>query len=159
DGVSIPARDPNASPLLLDLTAFYNIAPESTRALIDSSFAVAAPLPLGIVTLDGVDYDMRGALEMRYDSGYGSVHSYGRGRGVALQSSVRGIPVPPVPIAALHVLMFASEAVPSSTERTYSIIRVHYRDGSDAVLPIRTQREVPGGTDHDRPVPVGWVFG
>ncbi len=39
----------------------------------------------------------------------------------------------------------------ASTEQTYVSIRMHYRDGSEAVLPMRTQHEVPGGTDQDRP--------
>jgi len=38
-------------------------------------------------------------------------------------------------------------------------LRVHYRDGGEALLPIRTQREVPGMTGHDEPTPVVWVRG
>jgi hypothetical protein len=36
---------------------------------------------------------------------------------------------------------------------------LHYRDGSSALLPIRTQREVPDYTQNDRPVPVAWAAG
>ena len=36
---------------------------------------------------------------------------------------------------------------------------MHYRDGSVAKLPIRTQRDVAGYTSNDRPVPVAWAFG
>jgi WD40 repeat protein len=156
DGLAVPARDPKASPALLDLTSFYNIAPESMRSINDTDLAVAAGLPLGVATLDGVDYDVRGALEMRYDSPDPTHTHTGR---IMLRSRVAGIPVPPIGIAALHVLLFAPQAISSSTERVYASIRLHYRDGSEAVLPMRTEHEVPGWTDHDQPVPVGWVFG
>jgi serine/threonine protein kinase/WD40 repeat protein len=153
DGVPVPERDPHASPLLLDLTDFYNIAPGSLRSLIDTDLAVAVGLPLGVATLDGVDYDVRGALEMRFDA----MNNNHAGR--ALRSEVGSVPVPPVPIAAVHVLLYAPDFVNASTEHVYATIRLHYRDGSEAVLPMRTQHEVPGGTGHDRPVPFGWVFG
>ena len=70
-----------------------------------------------------------------------------------------GIAAPDLPIAALHILMFAPEPATVSSEVIYANVRLHYRDGSQAVLPLRTQRELPGWTNHDRPVPFGWVYG
>jgi hypothetical protein len=106
-------------------------------------------LPIGVARLDGVDFDIRGGIELRQRStGQGS-H--------ALQSAATGISVPPVPVAAFHVLMFTALALPEPAERLYADVRLHYRDGSQALLPIRTQREVPGMTDRDRPTPVGWA--
>lgn len=43
--------------------------------------------------------------------------------------------------------------------RDYANVRLNYRDGTQAVLPIRTQREVKGWADHDRPTPIGWTQG
>ena len=43
--------------------------------------------------------------------------------------------------------------------RDYAYVRVHYRDGSNATLPIRTQREVPGLSGQDESTPIGWVRG
>jgi hypothetical protein len=146
DGFPLPARAANLSPLLLDLTDFYNIAPDSIRHFVESDLPVATALPWGTPRLDGVDFDVRGALELRYSAA-----------GDGVPQKVTGIRVPSVPIAALHVLMYAPSETPVSTEVDYAYVRLHYRDGSDAVLPIRTQREVPGWTQRDRPVPIGWA--
>ena len=146
DGFPLPARAVNLSPLLLDLTDFYNIAPDSIRHFVESDLPVATALPWGNPRLDGIDFDVRGALELRYSAA-----------GDGVPQKVTGIRVPPVPIAALHVLMYAPSETPVSTEVDYAYVHLHYRDGSDAVLPIRTQREVPGWTQRDRPVPIGWA--
>ena len=69
----------------------------------------------------------------------------------------KGIRVPATQIAAFHVLMYASQAVPTSEVRDYAYLRVHYTDGGTALLRIRTQREVLGSTSHDAPTPVGWL--
>jgi hypothetical protein len=53
--------------------------------------------------------------------------------------------------------MTVSTPTPIADERTVARVRLHYRDGSQALLPIRTQREVPGYTAHDRPVPLAWA--
>jgi hypothetical protein len=60
-------------------------------------------------------------------------------------------------VAAFHALLFISLPVPEPNEREWARIRLHYRDGGEAVLPIRTQREVPGMTLNDRPTPIGWA--
>jgi len=152
-GKPLPMRAADTNPLLLDLTAFYKMPPEGQYNLVETVMPGAGGIPFGVARLDGVDYDLRGRLELRVGSGGGTVE------GVHLQPQATAIPVPAVPIAALHVLMYAPLPIPQSTEQTYASVRLHYRDGSQALLPIRTQREVPGWTDHDRPVPVGWVQG
>jgi hypothetical protein len=53
--------------------------------------------------------------------------------------------------------MTVSTPIPISDVKTVAQVRLHYRDGSQAVLPIRTQREVPGYSGHDRPVPLAWA--
>jgi WD40 repeat protein len=146
---AIPRRDPDTNPLLLDLTAGYSMGPLSMRKGTDTVLTDLVTLPIGVARLDGVDFDIRGGIELRQRStGQGS-H--------ALQSAATGISVPPVPVAAFHVLMFTALALPEPSERLYADVRLHYRDGSQALLPIRTQREVPGMTDRDRPTPVGWA--
>ena len=75
----------------------------------------------------------------------------------AIRRKSRAFRVPPVPIAALHILMYAPSETPVGTEVDYAYVRLHYRDGSEARLPIRTQREVPGWTQRDKPVPIGWA--
>jgi len=153
-GAQIPARSPRTSPLLLDLTDAYALAPDSVLNSVQRVFAVMRPFPLGIVRLRGIDYDARGAVELHTLEGNGASDGSG---GPAQR--VTGIRVPPTPIAAFHVLMFAQQATPSPYGKTYATVRVHYQGGGEALLPIRAQREVPGWIDEDIPVPLAWVFG
>ncbi|HST28593.1 MAG TPA: WD40 repeat domain-containing serine/threonine protein kinase [Rudaea sp.] len=152
----IPARDPDATPWQLDLGAFYNRAPTSALNVMNTVIPAMSDTPFGLPRIDSVDYDWRGALEMRQDGGGLSVGDQYR---ITLREIVRGLRVPGVPIAAFHVLLYAPESIGESRERVYANVRLHYRDGSEAVLPLRTQREVKGWTDHDRPTPIGWSMG
>ncbi|MGH8121969.1 MAG: WD40 repeat domain-containing protein, partial [Rudaea sp.] len=150
----IAARDPAAGPLQIDLGDVYNRAPASFTNVMNSSIPAMGGIPFGLVRLDGIDYDWRGGLEMGRDSKEDSgVSRYP----LAIRGVISGLRAPPQPIAALHVLLYAPESLGESRERLYASLRLHYRDGSEAVLPILTQRDVKGWTDHDRPTPIGWV--
>jgi len=142
------ARSPHATPLQLDLSDHFTVTASGSGSVADSVLTGTYSLPQGIATLDGVDYDIRGAVELR-----GAVRAQG---GHEKKGRAEGIRVPATPLAALDVLTYASFPVPEPGERVYARIRLHYRDGSVAVLPIRTQREVPGMTRNDRPTPIGW---
>ena len=152
EGAPVPLRSAVADPLQLDLTGFYTTTPFTVRNLTDTVLVNTAVLPMGIATLDGVDYDIRGGVELRAKALAGGIAN----RAGDVQPAARGIRVPPVPIAGLHVLMLAALALPEPQEREYARIRLHYRDGGEAVLSIHTQRDVPGMTGHDRPTPIGW---
>ena len=151
----IPARDPAAGQFQIDLGDAYNRAPNSQINVMNSVIPAFSDTPFGLVRLGGIDYDWRGALELRQDGGGQSVGTEYR---FALPQNVRGLRVPAQPIAAFHVLLFAPESVPEPRQRVYANVRLHYRDGSQAVLPLRTQREVKGWTDTDRPTPIGWIM-
>ena len=140
DGLPIPARTPGTSPLLLDLTAAYDFGPETVLNTYFSVLPSLRPRPVGVQRIAGVDYDVRGMVQV----------------GAPNQTNA-GIPVPAVPVAALHLLMTVSTPIPIPDVETVAQVRLHYRDGSQAVLPIRTQREVPGYSPHDRPVPLAWA--
>jgi hypothetical protein len=144
DGFPILARDPAASPLLLDLTRAYTRSTEFVGDYTSSIKAGTLGYWFGIVRIDGVDYDARGAVEIRRT---------GRRNDSETPMRFKGIPVPVTPIAAFHVLMYAPQAVPTSEVRDYAYLRVHYTDGGSALLRIRTQREVLA------PTSVGWVRG
>jgi WD40 repeat protein/predicted Ser/Thr protein kinase len=141
DGLPIPARAAGTSPLLLDMTASYDFTPETVHNNYFAVLPSLRPRPAGVQRMAGIDYDLRGMTQI--DGRHPDASA--------------GIPVPAVPIAALHVLMTVSTPTPIADVRTVARIRLHYRDGSQAVLPIRTQREVPGYTPHDRPVPLAWA--
>jgi hypothetical protein len=148
----VPLRASQLSPLLLDLTDHYTMTQFMVRKQTDTVLAGMGDVPSGVATLDGIDYDIRGGIELRMSSS-----ADGTARGNELRAKAIGIRVPPLPVAALHILLLATYAESEPTERTYANVRLHYRDGGEAVLPIRAQRDVPGMTDHDRPTPVGWA--
>lgn len=152
DGVTVPARAAGLDPLLLDLTDAYTAAPATRRNLLGTVMPALENMPWGVARLDGIDYDVRGIVELRSRPGAGPTAG-------DILSSVSGVKVPAQPIAALHVLISAPQLAPVPDERNYAFIRLHYRDGSVAKLPIRTQRDVAGYTSNDRPVPVAWAFG
>jgi WD40 repeat protein len=154
-GAPIPLRDPTTSPLLLDLTDVYTLAPESMTSFMFHVMSNMRNGPLGVIRLDGVDFDVRGLIELNGQPG-----SAAQGASAGLTASrASGIRVPPIPIAALHVLLLAVQNMPQPDEVPYASVRLHYADGSSAVLPIRTQREVPGWSETDRPTPFAWNSG
>ena len=141
EGLPIPVRAPGTSPLLLDLTQAYDFAPETAANTYFSVLPALRPRPFGVQRIAGVDYDLRGMVQV----------------GGPNPKTNLGIPVPAVPVAALHVLMTVSTPIPIADVRKVAQVRLHYRDGSQAILPIRTQREVQGYTAHDRPVSLAWT--
>jgi hypothetical protein len=150
----IPRRDPSAGPMALDLTAFYDISPVLFRKFEDSILPSLRGVPIGLVRLDGVDYDLRGSISLER-----SVDRIAGFQGQTGFASTVSIPAPATPVTAFHLLLYAPLAVPESHVRLYMTVRLHYQDGSQVALPVFTQRDVPGGTDHDASTPVGWVNG
>jgi len=136
--------------LLLDLTSFYNAAPESSYNLIDSVMPNLRGVPLGTPRLDGVDYDLRGAVELRWGVG-GRLGSQST---VQIANAMRGLRVPPVPVAAFHVLLFASVPLPENKPRDYASLRLNYHDGTHARLPMRTNIEIRGLNELDNKTPI-----
>ena len=153
-GVPVPVRPAGLDPMLLDLTGFYTSAPESGYNINDSVMPGLHGTWIGTPRIDGVDYDIRGGMELRWGTGRMGSHQV-----VHVATAARGVAVPAVPIAAFHVLIFATSPVPVDDERVYATVRVHYRDGGEAVLPIRTNREIPGLNEHDSHTPIAWDQG
>jgi WD40 repeat protein len=147
EGIPVPARTAT-DPLLLDLTESYSLAPDSVQNFNTLSAPDMSGVPIGVIRADGVDYDLRGLTELGQKAFTASV-----------SSSMTGIKVPAVPLAAVHILMFASQATPSPEEHTYANLRLHYADGTMALVPIRAQVDVPGYSDSDKPTPFAMTFG
>ena len=157
NGGVIPVRPTHIDPLLLDLTQVYNLPPDLHVSEQTNVLATQRYLGTGLQRLAGVDYDIRGSMQMAgNDSGLDAAQIRAAGR---FAERGAGIAVPAVPIAAFHVLLFAGHRSTEAEERLYAQVRLHYRDGSSAVLPIRTTREVPGWTENDGPVPFAWAHG
>lgn len=145
DGFAIPLRGTASGPLQLDLTQAYNRAPDGIRNTFFSVRSQMRPYPAGVQRIAGIDYDMRGMSEVgAIDSDSASVE-------------MRCAAVPAVPVAAVHVLLTPVLVAPVAGELATVAVRLHYRDGGQAVLPLRTQVEVPGYNGHDEGVP--YVFG
>ncbi len=148
---AIPPRSAAATRWMLDLTQVYNIAPKSELHPRVNMIATMYHLPWGVQRIGSTDYDIRGAVQLISTSTEETAGNVPR--------EVRGIPVPADRIAAFRVLLFAGHRSTEPEERTYAQLRLHYRDGTEAVAPIRTQRDVPGWTERDLPVPRAWEYG
>jgi hypothetical protein len=68
------------------------------------------------------------------------------------RTRVQCLPLPARPFAALKLLLQLSMPFPVPDEHEIARVRLHYLDGGDASLPIRTQREVPGFSGRDQDV-------
>jgi hypothetical protein len=153
DGVPLPARPSAASPLQLDLSAQFNLAPDSRRSGDTNVFGSMRGLPAGLLRLGEVDFDLRGAIQLNSGDAGSSVGDWT----YYAPRHARGIAVPDLALAAIHVLMAAPLFDPIDEERDYARVRLHYRDGSQAVLSLRTLRDVPGNGGADGAVRFAWA--
>ncbi len=159
DGVQLAARPADISPLMLDLGPWYNMLADTEWSGMTNFMASMAALPAGVQRLRGVDFEWRGLVMLQQDGLNNGAHSSGHDGNIYFDLPARaaGIGVPDVGVAAFHVLLLAVHDDPVPDERDYAHVRVHYRDGSEAQLTLRTQRDVPGHSGHDRPTPLAWV--
>jgi hypothetical protein len=138
----IPDRDLATSPLLLDLAAYYNRSPEGVQLPFYSVRPQLRPYPVGVQRIDGIDFDMRGAMDI--------------GRGPGIDHNVPGarcIDVPLRHVAAVHALMRSVIRQPTDAVTAVAQLTWRYRDGGQAQTPIRTLRELPGFSGQDQHVP------
>lgn len=147
-GLIIPARAPDTTPLLLDLGAIYDFAPDEIRNTFYNIVPQMRPLPAGVQRIAGVDYDLRGMVQV------GSLNRFG-----AEDSSIqiRCLPLPPEPVAALHMLFTVSLPTPMPTGQAVANMTLHYRDGGSAVLPLRAGQELRGFAGNDLGVPLAYA--
>ncbi len=150
-GAPVPARSPDSSPLMLDLSDAYNTAPNASESQMRGLLTSMNALPLGVVRIDGVDYDVRGAAQLN--------NAIARSAGSADWEAVNGIHVPDLPIAAFHILVLPGLATQTSDETAKAQLRIHYKDGSSSLLPLRTGHELTGDPDEKQAEAFGWVRG
>jgi WD40 repeat protein len=143
DAGDVPLRPAGASPLLVDLGRGYTTSPERVHNRFYNVRAQMRPLPAGIQRFDGDDFDVRGLLQFGVKR---------RDERDATRSHVGCLPLPPLPVSALRLLVQFSVPVPEPGTRTLAQVRLHYADGGEAVLPIRTQHDVPGFSGRDQDV-------
>jgi hypothetical protein len=136
DGSPIPARAPGTSDLLLDLSAHYTVGPEGVRNSFAGVRPFLRPLPAGVQRMGGIDYDIRGMVE---------VAGTGMAACVATPPGARA--------AAVHALLSASVRTRERQPRAVAELVWHYADGGQATVPIRTTLEVHGHGGNDQAVP------
>ena len=149
--VTIPARAPGTSPLLLDLSSIYDFAPDSIRNTYYNIIPAMRPLPVGVQRIAGVDFDMRGMTQV------GGVDQFGIHNGnLETSGDISCLPVPPGPVAAVHLLLMVSLPTPVPTGHEVAAVTLHYVDGGIASLPIRAGQEVRGYAGNDLRVPLAF---
>ncbi|HKV65938.1 MAG TPA: WD40 repeat domain-containing protein, partial [Rhodanobacteraceae bacterium] len=148
-GKPIPARVAGTDPDLLDLTSVYNVAPDSYFNNIISSFPTMWRMPLGVVRIQGTDYDLRGEAALHVAAGSSD----------SFETEADGIAVPATPVAAFHLLLFAANSTPPPRGRSEAELVMHYQDGSSASVPLRAGFELPTDFEIRERVPLGWAWG
>jgi hypothetical protein len=116
----IPVRDPQAKPELLDLSAFYNAS--LVESWLGGRFAGAdfGTCPYGLQTFGGIQFDVRGIVQLAWDSS----DTVMEGR---FPKQATAIPVGRK-CQRLHFLHAASETVPEGTELGAYVIRYANKD-------------------------------
>jgi WD40 repeat protein len=139
----IPDRDPAIPPRLLDLAPQYNRSPEGVQVPFYSTRPQLRPFPVGVQRIGGIDFDMRGVMDVGRASD----------RDGKLPGGPRCIGTPDVRATAVHALLQSVIRQPVDTVTVVAELTWRYRDGSHAQVPIRTLREVPGFSGRDQRVP------
>jgi eukaryotic-like serine/threonine-protein kinase len=126
---ALPARDPAASPQLVDLSVHYN-------ARLDQGWFnqrwTLAKLQTGVHSLGGVNFDVRGALQL--SPGYAPPITESR-----FPTEIKGIEIRQH-LTRIHFLHGCIDRVaPGTTVARYV---VHYSDGEQAEIPVIYGQEV-----------------
>jgi hypothetical protein len=142
-GARIPARTSDAPSHVLDLAPVYD------RDLAGSAntfwnFVSPARFPAGTQLVGGVDFDIRGYVQLGASADETDVST---------RSKTGCIDVPAMPVAAFHVLAQSSAPSAVPTGEAYGQVVIHYRDGAAATVPLRAGLELPGFAGQDSAVP------
>ncbi len=122
---SIPARSAQAPDSTLDLTASYNRALDEMRPTM-SAPSDYAWLPRGVVRLLGVDFDVRGAIQLRDRDGFIEKAQLDAPSSVQMAVTERKV-------ASVELLMMSNYPVEGAAMAAATL---QYADGTSADLPI-----------------------
>ncbi len=139
-GQPIPAAL-QAARSAVDLGPFYDMGPEESRVAHYNILPTLRPLPVGTQRVAGTEFDLRGIVQVGWEPPDGST-----------PVDVRCAPVDSGPTAAVHLLAGVSLSEPMPLDTHLGVLRLHYRDGSQAELALRAGRELPGYAGADQAV-------
>jgi hypothetical protein len=127
---SYPLRSSDAEPNQIDLSAFYH-SPLDQTWHVGTAENHLGNLPRGLVTLAGIEFDVRGVIQLS-----------GRGLGSdRFSEAVRGIPLK-LKTRRLHFLHSTGYAGPVPDGTEIGIYLVHFADGKIEEVPIVRGRQV-----------------
>jgi WD40 repeat protein len=150
DALAIPARMPGTPARLLDLSAIYDLGPESINSTYRTFRPPVRVYPMGLQRMAEVDFDIRGIAYIGHP-GMRALDGWFLARPLAC------LPLPAGPAAALHLLTSVTHATPMPTGTVFATLTLHYADGGSARLPLRAGAELPGHAGDDLAVPIGFA--
>jgi serine/threonine protein kinase/WD40 repeat protein len=122
---TIPARSANAPANLIDLTEYYNAPLTTNWCNTQQAHDDLSTLPRGVQTLAGVDFDIRGLIQI----GSGATHA------LAYPLQVRNIRIGQT-CHRLHFLQAALGPVRGRDGDRLGSYVIHYVDGREVDIPI-----------------------
>jgi WD40 repeat protein len=146
-GYPIPPRTPSISPLLVDLSGSYDVAPDEVRTVFYNIRPGLRPLPTGVQHIGGQWFDIRGMAQVGFSDD----------RGIAARTSLTCVPLPDAPIAALHPLILFSVPHPAPTGEVLADFVLHYADGTSATVPVVAGKDARGYNGDDARVPLAFA--
>jgi len=147
-GVDVPLRDPAASHESLDLAPFYNRDMFVTLNTFWNTLSTFRHQPIGLTRVAGVDYDIRGAVEI------GVASREELPRDDRLPERLECVPLPPEPIRAISLLGRNGLLDPAPTGQTLGWLTFRYGDGTRERLALRAGYELQGYAGDDGSAPV-----
>ncbi len=143
----IPARNKDLSPLLVDLSSSYDVAPEEVRNVFYNLRPALRPLPVGLQRMAGQWFDIRGMAQIG-DQPIATLNQ---------KPSLQCVALPDQPVAALYPLLLVSMPHPVPDDTVLGELTLHYRDGGTATLPIVAGRDVRSYSGDDKRVPLAFA--
>jgi WD40 repeat protein len=147
-GVEVAERMGSTSELLLDLGPFYNREANAIRNTFWNSISTLRRHPIGVHRMSGVDYDIRGGVELR------SASAAELPAGLDVLQRLECVPLPALPTRAIYLLGRSGLLAPAPTGVPLATLTLHYASGPPARLPLLAGRDLPGFAGDDGSVPL-----
>lgn len=148
-GLEVPARVPGTSPLSLDLSSIYNHSYQSTSNTFWMPVAGMHRFPVGLQRIGGVDYDMRGIVQVGLVQAPNAPE-----RETLTRIECFAVPAAGTHTPAVHLLVYNGVSTPIETGETLAELTLHYRDHEPVSLPLQAGHELLGYNGDDQRVPI-----